>query len=64
MKRRSFETYLDIARVHLLPAFGTMKLKNLTREKVQQLYTQKRTVSPPQGYAVSMGCSPPPSITS
>jgi integrase len=23
MKRRSFETYLDIARLHLLPAFGT-----------------------------------------
>ena len=25
MKRRSFETYLDIARLHLLPAFGPLK---------------------------------------
>lgn len=42
MKRRSFETYLDIARLHLLPAFGTLKLKDLTREPVQRLYSQKR----------------------
>jgi Phage integrase, N-terminal SAM-like domain len=28
MKRRSYETYRDIARLHLLPAFGTMKLKD------------------------------------
>jgi integrase len=37
MKRRSLETYQDIARLHLLPAFGHVKLKNLTREQVQRL---------------------------
>jgi hypothetical protein len=42
MKRRSLETYRDIARLHLLPAFGGKKLKDLTREHVQRLYTQKR----------------------
>jgi len=42
MKRRSFETYEDIARLHLLPAFGGTKLKNLSREHVQRLYSEKR----------------------
>ncbi|HEY6752840.1 MAG TPA: N-terminal phage integrase SAM-like domain-containing protein, partial [Rubrobacteraceae bacterium] len=42
MKRRSFETYQDIARLHLLPAFGDTKLKALTREQVQRLYSRKR----------------------
>ena len=42
MKRRSFETYLDIARLHLLPAFRNIKLKDLTREQVQQVYARKR----------------------
>jgi len=42
MKRRSLETYRDIARLHLLPAFGNKKLKDLTREHVQRLYSQKR----------------------
>ena len=32
MKRRSSETYLDIARLHLLPAIRNTKLKDLTRE--------------------------------
>jgi integrase len=41
MKRRSFETYKDIARVHLLPALGTSKLKDLSREQVQRLYVRK-----------------------
>ncbi|MDP9382989.1 MAG: site-specific integrase, partial [Chloroflexota bacterium] len=41
MKRRSFETYHDIARLHLLPAFGKSKLRDLTREKVQKEYTRK-----------------------
>jgi hypothetical protein len=27
MKRRSYVTYRDIARLHLLPAFGTIKLR-------------------------------------
>jgi hypothetical protein len=42
MKHRSFETYQDIARVHLLPAFGSLKLKDLSREQVQRLYARKR----------------------
>jgi len=42
MKRRSLETYRDIVRLHLLPAFGNKKLKNLTREHVQRMYSQKR----------------------
>src|ERR687893_500074 len=42
MKRRSLETYRDIARLHLLPAFGSKKLKDLTREHVQRMYSQKR----------------------
>ena len=41
MKRRSYETYRDIARLHLLPAFGTMKLRALSREHVQRLYSRK-----------------------
>ena len=42
MKYRSFETYQDIARVHLLPASGSLKLKDLSREQVQRLYARKR----------------------
>jgi integrase len=42
MKRRSFETCHDIARLHLLPSLGTLKLKDLTRENVQKLYSRKR----------------------
>ena len=42
MKRRSYETYRDIARLHLLPAFGTMKLRALDREHIQRLYRHKR----------------------
>ncbi len=41
-KRRSFETYLDIARLHLLPTLRNTKLKNLTREQVQRMYARKR----------------------
>jgi integrase len=42
MKRRSFETYRDIARCHLLPAFGNVKLSDLSRERVQKMYARKR----------------------
>jgi integrase len=42
MKRRSFETYRDIATKHLLPAFGNCKLRDLIREHIQRIYTQKR----------------------
>ena len=38
MKRRSFETYLVIARLHLLPTLRNTKPKNLTREQVQRTY--------------------------
>jgi integrase len=42
MKRRSFETCCDIARLHLLPAFGTMRLRDLSHEHVQGMYRRKR----------------------
>jgi integrase len=42
MKRRSLETYQSIAKVHLLPAFGTIRLKDLTRDQVQRMYSRKR----------------------
>jgi integrase len=42
MKRRSFETCHDIARLHLLPSFGNLKLKDPTRDDVQRLYARKR----------------------
>jgi integrase len=42
MKRRSFETCRDIARLHLLPSFGNLKLKDLTCEDIQRLYSHKR----------------------
>lgn len=42
MKRRSFETYQDIVRLHLLPTLGSLKLKDLGREHVQRLYSGKR----------------------
>jgi len=42
MRRRSYETCCEIARLHLLPAFGTMKVKDLTRGHVQRLYSRKR----------------------
>lgn len=42
MKRRSFEAYQSIAKVHLLPAFGNTKLKKLNREQVQRMYSRKR----------------------
>jgi integrase len=41
MKRRSFETYRDIARKHLLPALGNLKLNEVTRERVQKMYSGK-----------------------
>ena len=37
MKRRSFETYQSIAKVHLLPILGMTKLKDLGREHVQRM---------------------------
>lgn len=45
MKRLGYETYRDIARLHLLPAFGSKKLKDLSREDVQRLYSHKQDSS-------------------
>lgn len=42
MKRRSLETYRGIAGTHLLPALGSIKLKDLDRERVQRMYSRKR----------------------
>jgi integrase len=42
MKRRSLETYRGIARKHLLPSLGSVKLADLDRERVQRLYSRKR----------------------
>lgn len=42
MKRRSLETYRGIARKHLLPALGSVKLAVLDRERVQRTYSRKR----------------------
>jgi integrase len=42
VKRRSLETYQDIARLHLIPAIGSTKLENLTREQVQKMYSERR----------------------
>jgi integrase len=42
MKRRSYETYQSIARKHLLPAFGSMKLADLDRKQIQRMYARKR----------------------
>ena len=42
MKRRSLETYRGIARKHLLPALGSIKLHDLDRERVQRMYSRKR----------------------
>jgi integrase len=41
LKRRSFENASDVIRLHLLPELGSTKLKNLTREQVQRLYSRK-----------------------
>lgn len=41
-KRHSFETYLDITRLHLLPHLRNTKLKDLSREQIQRLYARKR----------------------
>ena len=64
MKRRSFETCHDIARLHLLPSFGNLKLKALTREDVQRLTAASVRVAYLQRvYTVSMTCSLLPSTT-
>ncbi len=41
MSRRGYETYHDVARLHILPEIGDMRLSDLTREGVQALYRRK-----------------------
>jgi hypothetical protein len=60
MKRRSFETYRDIARKHLLPAFGHLKLSDLSREHVQGSTPVSGMLAYlQQGFAGYMACCPP-----
>jgi integrase len=56
MKGRSFETCRDISRLHLLPAFGGLKLKDLAREDVQGLYCRR----PRRRCAARAAFGPPP----
>jgi hypothetical protein len=41
-QRCSLETVHDIVRLRILPAFGSKKLKDLSREHVQKFYSRKR----------------------
>lgn len=41
VRQRTYERYEGIVRVHLIPAFGSMKLKALTPAHVRGLYRQK-----------------------
>lgn len=41
LKRRTWESRDDTVRVHLIPTLGHLKLKELTREHIQYLYTTK-----------------------
>jgi integrase len=42
MKRRGYETYHDVARLHVLPEIEGKHLTDLSREDVQRLYGRKR----------------------
>ena len=42
LKKRTWENHDDTVRVHLIPILGHLKLKELTREHIQYLYTTKR----------------------
>jgi hypothetical protein len=41
MKRRSFETYESIVKVHLLPELGDCKVGDSSRDDVQGMYSRK-----------------------
>jgi hypothetical protein len=47
MKRRSLETYQDVARLHLLPMFGSKKLTDLNDHKGNRVFQQGRQTSAP-----------------
>lgn len=42
IKRRSLETTRDVIRLHLKPAFGGTRLKDLDRRTIQAMYAEKR----------------------
>jgi integrase len=42
LKKRTWEGHEETARVHLVPMLGHLKLKELSRERVQSLYATKR----------------------
>jgi integrase len=42
MKRRGYETYHDVTRLHVLPEIGGKGLADVSREDVQRLYGRKR----------------------
>ena len=44
LKRRSYENVCDVIRLHLTPEFGYVKLRDLSRERVQKMYASKRDV--------------------
>jgi integrase len=46
VRQRTWERYEQFVRVHLMPAFGGMKLGNLTRAHLKTLYASKTDLSP------------------
>ena len=46
VRQRTWERYEQFVRVHLVPAFGGIKLGNLTRAHLKTLYASKTELSP------------------
>ena len=46
VRQRTWERYEQFVRVHLVPAFGGIKLTNLTRAHLKTLYASKTELSP------------------
>jgi integrase len=46
VRQRTWERYEQFVRVHLVPAFGGIKLGNLTRAHLKTLYASKTNLSP------------------
>jgi integrase len=46
VRQRTWERYEQFVRVHLVPAFGGIKLSNLTRAHLKTLYASKTDLSP------------------
>ncbi|MGI8541142.1 MAG: tyrosine-type recombinase/integrase [Rubrobacteraceae bacterium] len=49
VRQRTYERYESIVRVHIVPAFGRMKLKSLTPANVRALYRDKLDGDPGKG---------------